>query len=160
MAEVSSERDHVDRWLESIRDELPSDLDLTVEGIVDRVASISRRISRALEETLAEQGLALSDYKVLGALRWAGPPYQRSAGELARIAELSSGAMTNRLDKLARAGLLRRLCSGRRLRYFRVMRSTGFVDHVDKKNFAPDIFAALEIAKQHIDERKLEETMA
>lgn len=109
MAEVSSERDHVDRWLESIRDELPSDLDLTVEGIVDRVASISRRISRALEETLAEQGLALSDYKVLGALRWAGPPYQRSAGELARIAELSSGAMTNRLDQLERAGLLRRL---------------------------------------------------
>ena len=46
---------------------------------------------------------------MLSSLRWAGAPYRRSAGELARIAELSSGAMTNRLDRLEQAGYVRRL---------------------------------------------------
>lgn len=105
----TEQRDHIDRWLESIRSELPSDLDLTVEGIVDRIGGISRRISKALDETLAEHGLTNADYKLLGSLRWAGEPYQRSAGDLARIADLSSGAMTNRLDQLENAGLVRRL---------------------------------------------------
>src|SRR5687767_5477269 len=105
----TEQRDHIDQWLESIRDELPSDLDLTVEGIVDRISGISRRLSKALDETLAEHGLTNADYKVLGSLRWAGEPYRRSAGELARIADLSSGAMTNRLDQLEKAGLVRRL---------------------------------------------------
>src|SRR5687768_11648301 len=95
----TEQRDHIDRWLDSIRDELPRELDLTVEGIVDRIAGISRRLSKALDETLAEYGLTHADYKVLGSLRWAGEPYRRSAGDLARIADLSSGAMTNRLDQ-------------------------------------------------------------
>jgi DNA-binding MarR family transcriptional regulator len=108
-AEVAPEYDHIDRWLDSVRDELPPELDLTVEGIVDRIAGISRRVSKALDETLAEHGLTHADYKVLGSLRWAGDPYRRSAGDLARIADLSSGAMTNRLDQLESAGLVRRL---------------------------------------------------
>jgi DNA-binding MarR family transcriptional regulator len=105
----TGERDHVDGWLDSIRDELPADLDLTVEGIVDRIAGISRRLSKALDETLAEHGLTHADYRLLGSLRWAGDPYRRSAGELARIMDLSSGAMTNRLDQLEKSGLVRRL---------------------------------------------------
>jgi DNA-binding MarR family transcriptional regulator len=105
----TGERDHVDSWLESIRDELPADLDLTVEGIVDRIGGISRRLSKALDETLGEHGLTHADYRLLGSLRWAGEPYRRSAGELARIMDLSSGAMTNRLDQLEKSGLVRRL---------------------------------------------------
>jgi DNA-binding MarR family transcriptional regulator len=105
----TEQRDHIDDWLESIRAELPSDLDLTVEGIVDRISGISRRLSKALDETLAEHGLTNVDYRLLGSLRWAGEPYRRSAGDLARIADLSSGAMTNRLDQLEKAGLVRRL---------------------------------------------------
>jgi DNA-binding MarR family transcriptional regulator len=42
-------------------------------------------------------------------LRWKGKPHRRSAGDLARIADLSSGAMTNRLDQLEQAGLVKRL---------------------------------------------------
>lgn len=41
---------------------------------------------------------------------------------------------------------------------YRVMRKTGFVDLVDRNNFAPDIFAALEIAKKHIEETKFDDT--
>src|SRR5687768_8819445 len=101
--------DHVDRWLEEIRAELPSDLDLTIEGIVDRIQGISRRLQRLSDDTLSAHGLSHGEWKVLSSLRWAGAPYRRSAGELARIADLSSGAMTNRLDQLEEAGLVRRL---------------------------------------------------
>ena len=104
-----AESDHVDRFLAEISDELPPELDLEVEGIVDRIAGISRRISRALDETLAEYDLTHVDWKLMSALRWAGPPYRRSAGSLAKIVELSSGAMTNRLDQLEQAGLVKRV---------------------------------------------------
>ncbi len=101
-------KDHVDRFLESIRDELPN-LDLTVEGIVDRINGLSRRIKRMMEETLTERALTWGEWKVLGLLRRSGDSYRRSPGFLAVHAELSSGAMTNRLDRLEAAGLVRRL---------------------------------------------------
>jgi DNA-binding MarR family transcriptional regulator len=104
-----TERDHVDAFLDSIREELPASLDLTVEGIVDRIGGINRRFKRALDETLAEHGLTAADWRVLSALQWVGAPYRRSAGDLARVADLSSGAMTSRLDGLEQAGLVRRL---------------------------------------------------
>jgi DNA-binding MarR family transcriptional regulator len=102
-------QDHVDRFLESIRDELPSDVDLTVEGIVDRIMGLHRRIKRLMEDTLSERDLTWGEWKVLGFLVHAGPPYHRSPGYLAERAEVSSGAMTNRLDRLEEAGFIRRL---------------------------------------------------
>jgi DNA-binding MarR family transcriptional regulator len=105
----SGERDHVDDFLEEIGADLPADLDLTVEGIVDRIGGINRRIKRMHDETLDELGLTMSDWHVLTALRWSGAPYRRKAGELARRAELTSGAMTSRLDALEKEGLVRRL---------------------------------------------------
>jgi DNA-binding MarR family transcriptional regulator len=101
--------DHVDRWLAEVRGELPDDLDLTVEGIVDRIGGIGRRLQKVMNETLSEHGLSHGEWKVLSSLRYAGPPYRRSAGDLARIADLSSGAMTNRLDQLEEAGFVQRL---------------------------------------------------
>ena len=100
------DRDHVDRFLEEIRDELPEAMDVVVEGIVD---GINWRLRKMLDETLEPYGLASGDWKVLSTLRWAGKPYRRSAGELARSADLSSGAMTNRLDHLEQAGFVERL---------------------------------------------------
>jgi DNA-binding MarR family transcriptional regulator len=104
----SAERDHVDRFLEGISADLPEGLDLTVEGIVERIQGINRRIKRMHDETLDQIGLTFSDWHVLTSLHWAGEPYQRSAGELARHADLTSGAMTSRLDALEKEGLVRR----------------------------------------------------
>jgi DNA-binding MarR family transcriptional regulator len=103
----AAERDHVDRFLDSIREELP-DLDLTVEGIVDRINGLSRRIKRMMDETLTERDMSWGEWKVLGLLR-RSPGARRSPGYLAVHAELSSGAMTNRLDNLEKRGLIRRL---------------------------------------------------
>jgi DNA-binding MarR family transcriptional regulator len=106
MAKATEERDHIDRFLEET--ELPG-VDLEVEGIVDRINGLRRRINAMADDTLAGLGLAEGAWKVLTTLRFGGPPYRRSAGKLAKRAELSSGAMTNRLDKLEKAGLVRRL---------------------------------------------------
>jgi DNA-binding MarR family transcriptional regulator len=99
------EKDHVDRFLEDLR--LP-EIDLTVEGIVDRIMGISRRIKRSMDETLSDFDLTWGEWTVLGSLRKSG---HASPGELARQHELSSGAMTNRLDRLEEAGLIRRVAN-------------------------------------------------
>ena len=104
---MSDERDHVDRWLEETQ--LPGAVDLEVEGIVDRINGLRRRFSRMLDETLADFGLTDGEWKALGHLQLAGPPHRKPVGQLAKRADLSSGAMTNRLDRLEEAGLVRRL---------------------------------------------------
>jgi DNA-binding MarR family transcriptional regulator len=105
----SDGQDHVDGFLEEISAELPEGLDLAVEGIVDRIGGIHHRIKRMHNETLDQLGLTMSDWHVLTALRWSGKPYRRKAGWLARRADLTSGAMTSRLDALEGEGLVRRV---------------------------------------------------
>lgn len=107
MAKAAAEQDHVDRFLETLRDRLP-ELDLTVEGIVDRIHGLNRRFRRTMESTLAEHGLSYEEWGVLNALHLSGPPNRMSPGKLARRLELTSGAMTARLDRLEEAGLVRR----------------------------------------------------
>jgi DNA-binding MarR family transcriptional regulator len=108
-ADNKPERDHVDDFLDDIGPDLPEHLDLTVEGIVDRIGGINYRIKLMHNETLEQLGLTLSDWRVLCGLRWTGAPYRRKAGWLARRADLTSGAMTSRLDALEKEGLVRRV---------------------------------------------------
>jgi DNA-binding MarR family transcriptional regulator len=103
-ATKTSQRDHVDVFLDRL-DGIP-DLDYEVEGIVDRINSLRNRFRRALEETLREHDLTWGEWKVLGSLVLGECD---SPGELSNELELSSGAMTNRLDRLEEAGLIRRL---------------------------------------------------
>ena len=104
---MTDEQDHVDRWL--AEHELPGAVDHEVEGIVDRVNGLQRRLHRMLDETLHDFDLSVGEWKVLTHLQLDGPPYRKSAGKLAKWAELSSGAMTNRLDRLEEASLVRRV---------------------------------------------------
>ena len=103
----TEERDYVDDFLESDYVEDIPNLDLETEAIVHRISRLSKRLKHTFEETLAEFGLTWADWKILSALTRKDEP--RSAGKLAEIAQLSSGAMTNRLDRLEEAGLVRRL---------------------------------------------------
>src|SRR3954466_9994368 len=107
MESTTQERDHIDGFLEAIHVVLP-DLDLEVEGIVDRIGGLSRRLHRTLDETLPEFGLDSGEYKALGPLARSGEPFCSTPGKLGKHMELSSGAMTNRIDRLEEAGLLRR----------------------------------------------------
>jgi DNA-binding transcriptional ArsR family regulator len=102
------ELDELDALLEVWAREIP-DIDPVTEGIVERIQKLAKAFDRSLDETLVETGLDRRAYHVLGKLRKVGPPYRRSAGQLAEQMGLSSGAMTNRLDRMEAAGLIRRL---------------------------------------------------
>ena len=102
------ERDKLDDWLDIWAREIPS-LDRTTEGVVERVGHLYKDLDRSMEETLLKFGLDRRSFHLLGRLRSYGPPYRRSPGQLAADMRLSSGAMTNRLDRLEEAGLIRRL---------------------------------------------------
>jgi DNA-binding MarR family transcriptional regulator len=85
------------------------EVDLEVEGVVDRISAISKHLTRIFEETLAHRGLNHPDYKLLLQLAIAPSPRRLSAGDLSRALLVSTGGMTSRLDRLERAGLIRRL---------------------------------------------------
>jgi DNA-binding MarR family transcriptional regulator len=80
-----------------------------VEGVVDRVSAINKHVSRAFEDTLAGHGLNHGEYKLLLRLATRSSEHRMSAGDLSRALMLSSGAMTNRLDQLEKAELVRRV---------------------------------------------------
>ena len=79
-------------------------IDPAVEGIVTRIAKASRQLDAEMRTSLAQVGLTKEEFKVLMELH-AGP---QTHGALCRHLEVSTGAMTNRLDKLERAGLVSR----------------------------------------------------
>ncbi len=108
MGTITEQLDALDVQLEVWAREIPN-LDPLTEGIVERIQILAKAFDRSMEETLVEFGLDRRAFKVLGKLRNVGPPYRRSAGELASQMRLSSGAMTNRLDRMEAAGLIRRL---------------------------------------------------
>jgi len=102
------EPDSVDASLEVWGRELP-DLDLEIEGIVERIDKLQRYVDRSMQETLEAHDLSHGEWKLLLHLRWGGPPYRGKPGKLAKRLGLSSGAMTNRLDNLERRGVIRRV---------------------------------------------------
>ena len=108
MAAKAPARDHVDEMLEVWAREIP-DLDKLTEGIIERIQILSWNFNQSTDEILEELELDRREWSVLGKLRKYGPPYRTSAGKLASDLRLSSGAMTNRLDRMEAAGLIRRL---------------------------------------------------
>jgi len=84
-------------------------IDPEVEGVVDRVTAIGKHLGRGFEDTLSDHGLNYGEYKLLLRLATRSADNRMSAGDLSRALTLSSGAMTNRLDQLEKAELVRRV---------------------------------------------------
>jgi DNA-binding MarR family transcriptional regulator len=100
-------RDTIDEILDQWSEERP-ELDTAALGVVIRVMTLYRRFSRQATRALEPLGLELWEYDVLSALRRQGKPYALPAMGLARETDLSSGAMTNRIDRLEERGFVRR----------------------------------------------------
>lgn len=97
-------------WLEDHLSEVAKawpGLDMEVEGLLTRVEKVQRYFDRILTDTVREFDLSRGEYKVLITLKGAGDR-PSSPGELSDRLLVSSGAMTNRLDQLESAGLIRR----------------------------------------------------
>lgn len=104
---MSAAEDEVDRLVAAWRQERP-DLDVTPLQVLSRVSRLSRHLERARRAAFAEHGLEPWEFDVLTALRRAGDPYEMSPGALLRATLVTSGTMTNRIDRLTAAGLVTR----------------------------------------------------
>ncbi|GAA5166463.1 MarR family transcriptional regulator [Ornithinimicrobium tianjinense] len=104
--------DEVDAVVEAWRRERP-DLDVAPLEVLSRVSRLARLLDLERRRAFAEQGLEAWEFDVLSALRRSGEPYQLTPGDLLRETLVTSGTMTNRLDRLADRGLLRRETSPR-----------------------------------------------
>jgi DNA-binding MarR family transcriptional regulator len=104
---AGGQRDEVDDLIAGWRSERP-DLDLAPLQVLSRVSRLARHLDRARRVAFAAHGLQAWEFDVLSALRRQGPPYQLSPGALLRATLVASGTMTNRIDRLADAGLVSR----------------------------------------------------
>ncbi|HEY6796583.1 MAG TPA: MarR family transcriptional regulator [Kineosporiaceae bacterium] len=100
--------DEVDRIVAAWRRERP-DLDVRPLEVLSRVSRLSRHLDRDRATAFTGHGLEPWEFDVLAALRRSGPPYQLSPGALLAETLVTSGTMTNRIDRLAARGLVVRL---------------------------------------------------
>jgi DNA-binding MarR family transcriptional regulator len=106
-ASVSGSEDAVDQILAQWARERP-DLDCSPMGIIGRITQLQREVFLAQRTTFARYGLDAPSFDVLAALRRAGQPYQLTPTALMRTALVTSGAITQRLDRLEERGLITR----------------------------------------------------
>jgi DNA-binding MarR family transcriptional regulator len=100
--------DHVSIILAQWAAERP-DLDVSPMGIVGRISRLSLVVEKELESVFAQFGLNHWSFDMLATLRRAGTPYRLSPTELFRSMMVTSGTMTNRIDRLTEKGLVRRI---------------------------------------------------
>jgi DNA-binding MarR family transcriptional regulator len=100
-------RDEVDTIVEAWRRERP-DLDLAPMEVLSRIGRLARHLDRLRANAFSAHDLESWEFDVLAALRRTGPPYRLSPGQLLRETLVTSGTMTNRVDRLAERGLVTR----------------------------------------------------
>jgi DNA-binding MarR family transcriptional regulator len=101
-------RDEVDRLVEAWQRERP-DLELTPMQVLSRVSRLAHHLDRARRDAFAAHGIESWEFDVLAALRRARAPYELSPGRLIKETLVTSGTMTNRVDRLVTRGLVERL---------------------------------------------------
>ncbi|MBC7290941.1 MAG: MarR family transcriptional regulator [Actinotalea sp.] len=99
--------DEVDRIVAAWNRERP-DLDVAPLQVLSRVSRLARHLDLARRTAFDRHDLELWEFDVLSALRRAGEPYQLSPGTLVQQTLVTSGTMTNRIDRLAARGLVER----------------------------------------------------
>src|SRR6059058_3975603 len=108
MGTMSADGDHVDQIMAQWRQERP-DLDVSPMGVIARISRLCRILERHVEQVYVLYGLNQAQFGVLAALRRAGPPYCLSPTSLYNSLLVTSGAMTNRLERLAASGYIDRI---------------------------------------------------
>jgi len=97
--------DEVDRIIDAWRRERP-DLDVAPLAVLSRISRLARHLDLARGRAFSGHGLEQWEFDVLSALRRAGEPYELSPGVLVTQTLVTSGTMTNRIDRLEARGLV------------------------------------------------------
>ncbi len=99
--------DAVDRALEQWKKERP-ELNTNPMAMISRLMRIGKILESRITEVHKQYGLTIGEFDVLATLRRAGEPYRLTPSALLESMLLTSGAMTNRLDKLENKSLILR----------------------------------------------------
>ena len=99
--------DQVDLFVSQWNRERP-DLDASGLSIVSRVLILGKILEHSADRALSRFGLTLWQFDVLAALRRVGEPFALNPKQIMQLVTLSSGAMTNRIDRLEELGLVER----------------------------------------------------
>ena len=105
--QVSGDNDEVDAILKAWRSLLPY-ADLTPLSVFSRVSRLARHLDQARRDAFSSVDLEPWAFDVLSALRRAGEPFALTPGVLMQQSLVSSGTMTNRIDRLEQRGLVQR----------------------------------------------------
>jgi DNA-binding MarR family transcriptional regulator len=100
-------RDEVDELTEAWARERP-DLELGPVAVFSRISRLARHLDLARRQAFTAHEIESWEFDVLAALRRAGAPYELSPGRLLRETLVTSGTMTNRVDRLAARGFVER----------------------------------------------------
>ena len=101
------EPDEVDAIVDAWKRERP-DVDVSAMQVLSRVSRLARHLDRARKQAFAAHDLETWEFDVLAALRRSGRPYDLTPGRLVAETLVTSGTMTNRVDRLAARGLVER----------------------------------------------------
>ena len=104
---MPGQRDAVDRIIGQWKTVRP-DVDVSPIEVIGRVSRLSRLVDRRLAHNFARHGIESWMYDVLATLRRSGEPYALAAGDLVRQTMVTTGAITNRIDRLEQRGLVER----------------------------------------------------
>ncbi|GCE09389.1 MarR family winged helix-turn-helix transcriptional regulator [Dictyobacter aurantiacus] len=85
------------------------DIDLWPMQVLGRIARLARVLEKEHKKFLAEHDLEPFEFDVLTTLRRAGEPYELTASALLKAALVTSGAITNRIDRMEVKGLVERV---------------------------------------------------
>ena len=102
------------------------DLDVSPIAVIGRISRLSRLLELRLEENFARFGIESWMYDVMATLRRVGEPFELTAGDLVRQAMVTTGAMTNRIDKLAQRGFVERASANDRRKVIVRLTPAGF----------------------------------
>src|SRR5215204_3920962 len=100
-------RDEVDALLDAWARER-DDLDLGPVAVFSRISRLGHHVDRARRQSFTAHDIEPWEFDVLAALRRTGAPYKLSPGRLLRETLVTSGTMTNRVDRLAARGFVER----------------------------------------------------
>ena len=151
-AMARQQQDAVDR-IASQWNAVRPDVDMAPLTVIGRVSRLSRLVDRRLAENFGQYGLENWMYDVLATLRRSGEPYELTAGDLVRHAMVTTGAITNRIDRLEQLGLVVRASSDDRRKVIVRLTKQGLqlVDEVVDTHMSTEraILAQLSSRQQH-----------
>ncbi|WP_329173615.1 MarR family winged helix-turn-helix transcriptional regulator [Streptomyces sp. NBC_01477] len=129
--EPTNDADHVDLVLDQWARRRP-DLDVSPMAVIGRLKRLARLLDAELRKVFAEYGLDAASFDVLATLRRSDPPHRLTPAQLMRTSMVTSGAISQRLDRLEAGGLVGRTRSEEDARVVHVALTPAGLDLIER----------------------------